>query len=93
LDCDAQALDRGSAVNALLGSLLYRSRLVARVLPLLGFIGAPLLVASFTAVLFDVRGRTSAQAGLAALPIALWELSLGLWLIVKGFEPSPDDAG
>jgi hypothetical protein len=38
----------------LLGSLLYRSRLVPRVLPLLGFIEAPLLVASFTAVLFDV---------------------------------------
>ncbi|MEU4249770.1 DUF4386 domain-containing protein [Amycolatopsis sp. NPDC026612] len=82
------------AVNALLlGFLLYRSRLVPRVLPLLGFIGAPLLVASCTAVLFDVWGRTSAQSGLAALPIALWELSLGVWLIAKGFEPSPDDAG
>jgi hypothetical protein len=44
-------------------------------------------------VLFDVWGRTSAQSGLAALPIALWELSLGVWLIAKGFEPSPDDAG
>ena len=60
---------------------------------LLGFTGAPLLVASFTAVLFDVWGRTSAQSGLAALPIALWELSLGAWLIAKGFKPSPDDAG
>ena len=35
------------AVNALLlGSLLYQSRLVPRVLPVLGFIGAALLVAS-----------------------------------------------
>ncbi|WP_328339747.1 hypothetical protein [Micromonospora sp. NBC_00421] len=42
-----------------------RSRLVRRVLPLLGFIGALLLVASFTAVLFDVWGRTSAQSRLA----------------------------
>jgi Domain of unknown function (DUF4386) len=34
------------AVNGLLlGSLLYRSRLVPRILPVLGFIGAPLLVA------------------------------------------------
>src|SRR5947208_2851989 len=40
------------AVNALLlGSLLYQSRLVPRVLPLLGFIGAPLLVAGDLAVL------------------------------------------
>jgi Mrr restriction endonuclease-like protein len=42
---------------------------------------------------FDVWGRTSAQSGFAALPIALWELSLGAWLIAKGFKPSPDDAG
>jgi len=77
------------AVNALLlGSLLYQSRLVPRALPLLGLIGAPLLVASDAAVLFGVIGRTSAPAALAALPIALWELSLGVWLVVKGFNPS-----
>ena len=78
------------AVNALLlGSLLYQSRLVPRVLPLLGFIGAVLLVASFIAILFGLRGQMSAQAALAALPIALWEFSLGVWLVVKGFKPSP----
>lgn len=77
------------AVNALLlGSLLYRSRLVPRVLPLLGFIGAPLLLASHTAVLFGLLERVSVLAGIAALPIALWELSLGIWLIAKGFNPS-----
>ena len=43
------------AVNALLlGSLLYRSRLVPRVLPVLGLIGAPLLLASAMATLFGV---------------------------------------
>jgi hypothetical protein len=77
------------AVNALLlGSLLYQSRLVPRALPLLGLIGAPLLVAGDAAVLFGVIGRTSAPAALAALPIALWELSLGVWLVVRGFNPS-----
>src|SRR5438105_5043428 len=41
------------AVNALLlGSLLYRSRLAPRALPVLGFIGAALLIASVTATLF-----------------------------------------
>ena len=45
------------AVNALLlGSLLYQSRLVPRVLPLLGFIGAALLVAGDIAVLFGLIG-------------------------------------
>jgi hypothetical protein len=78
------------AVNALLlGSLLYQSRLVPRVLPLLGFIGAALLVASDIGVLFSLWGQTSSVAALAALPIALWEFSLGVWLVVKGFKPSP----
>ncbi len=77
------------AVNALLlGSLLYQSRLVPRVLPLLGFIGAPLLVASDITVLFGLFDRSAAPVALAALPIALWEFSLGVWLVVKGFKPS-----
>src|SRR5947209_1261767 len=77
------------AVNGLLlGSLLYRSRLVPRVLPLLGFIGAALLVAGDLTVLFGAIGQHAPLAGLFALPIALWEFSLGVWLIAKGFNPS-----
>src|SRR5919109_4153867 len=54
------------AVNAvLLGSLLYQSRLVPRVLPLLGFIGAALLVACDAAKLFDLVGPTSSVVLLA----------------------------
>jgi hypothetical protein len=76
-------------VNALLiGSVLYQSRLVPRVLPLLGFFGAALLVVAFTAKLFNLGGEVSALWAIAALPIALWEFSLGVWLIVKGFNPS-----
>lgn len=76
------------AVNAvLLGWLLYRSRLVPRLLPIVAFIGVPLLLGSDVAVLFGTIGRSSAVAGVAALPIALWELSLGIWLVVKGFNP------
>ena len=78
------------AVNALLlGSLLYQSRLVPRVLPLLGFIGATLLVAGDIAVLFGLIGQHAPSTALAAIPIALWEFSLGVWLVVKGFKPSP----
>ncbi len=78
------------AVNALLlGSLLYRSRLVPRVLPLLGFIGAPLLVVSATATLFDLWGQVSTLSALLTIPIAVWEFSLGVYLVVKGFKPSP----
>jgi len=75
------------AVNALLlGSLLYQSRLVPRILPVLGFIGAPLLVASTMATLFGANEYGSAMSGLLALPIALWEFSLGVYLVVKGFR-------
>jgi hypothetical protein len=81
-------------LNALLlGSLLYRSRLVPRVLPVLAFIGAALLLVSDVAVLFGVWDRISAPSGLLAIPIALWEFSLGIYLIVKGFRPSPITAG
>jgi hypothetical protein len=76
-------------VNAvLLGSLLYRARLIPRGLPVLGFIGAPLLLASTVGTMFGVNAPDSAFSALAALPVALWELSLGLWLVIKGFNPS-----
>ncbi len=79
-----------SSVNAvLLGSLMYRSGLVPRIIPLLGLIGAPLLFASVTATIFGAYDQTSTVALIAALPVAVWELSLGSWLIVKGFRPSP----
>lgn len=78
------------AVNALLlGSLLYRSRLVPRIIPLVGLLGAPLLVVSDIATLFGLKEPVSALSALAALPIALWEFSLGVYLVVKGFKPSP----
>jgi hypothetical protein len=43
--------------------------------------------------LFGLKEPVSALSALAALPIALWEFSLGVWLIVKGFRPSPITAG
>jgi hypothetical protein len=82
------------AVNdLLLGFLFYRSRLVPRALPLTAFIGAPLLLASDAAKLFDLLGPTSSLAALAALPVAIFEFSLGVYLVVKGFKPSPILAG
>jgi len=77
------------AFNAfLLGSVLYRSGLVPRVIPAVGLIGAPLLLASSTATMFGVWDQVSPVAMLLALPIATWEFSLGVWLVVKGFSPT-----
>jgi Domain of unknown function (DUF4386) len=73
----------------LLGTLMYRSGLVPRAIPLMGLIGAPLLITSTIAVFFGVIPQLSAWSAIATLPVALWELSLGLWLTFKGFKPSP----
>jgi hypothetical protein len=78
------------AVSAvLLGSLLYQSRLVPRILPLLGIIGAPFLIANTIVVMFGITsGPIYLLTGIGVLPIALFEFSLGVWLTVKGFNPS-----
>lgn len=76
------------AVNALLfATLLYRSRLVPRIIPLIGLVGAPLLLVSASATVFGALDQVSPLAGLLALPVALWEFSIGMWLLVKGVAP------
>lgn len=75
------------AVNdLLLGYLLYQSRLVPRILPVLGIIGAPLLVANTILLMFSVTGPALTLTTLGVLPIALFEFSLGVYLTVKGFK-------
>jgi hypothetical protein len=79
-----------AGVNALLlGSLMYRSGLVPRVIPALGLIGAPLLLTSTTATMFGINDLGSLWSAIAVAPIFVWELSLGVYLVVKGFRPGP----
>jgi hypothetical protein len=82
-------------VNALLlGSLMYRSRLVPRIIPIVGLIGAPLLLAAVIVTMFSGGiEHISAFQAIVTLPVAAWEFSLGVWLVVKGFRPSPITAG
>ncbi len=76
------------AINdLLLGTLLYQSRLVPRALSRIGIIGGPLLIAGYLAVLFGLIAQRGPVAGLSALPVAAFEFSLGVWLVVKGFNP------
>jgi hypothetical protein len=58
-------------------------------LPVLGFGGAGLLVVSWFATLAGILGPITPAAGLLALPIALWEFSLAIYLVARGFRPSP----
>ena len=83
-----------AAINALLlGTLIYRSGLVPRAIPLMGLIGAPLLLSAQLGIVFGVNDEVSLWSAVALAPIFLWELSLGVWLVVKGFRPSPITAG
>ena len=83
----------GVANGMILGYLMYRSGLVPRGMAMLGLIGGPLVAASGIAVMFDVIERGSALQGVATIPEFIWELSFGIYLIVKGFRPSPTPAG
>jgi hypothetical protein len=77
-----------ASVNALcLAPIMYRSRLVPRLIPTLGIIGAPLLFASSVGTLFGLHEQVDGTAMLLVLPIFVWELSLGIWMAVKGFQP------
>ncbi|HTE33179.1 MAG TPA: DUF4386 domain-containing protein [Chryseolinea sp.] len=77
------------AVNdLLLGLLLFQSRLVPRALSLIGIVGAFVLVAGDVGVLFGYLEQRAPSTGLFAMLVALFEFSLGVWLVVKGFRPS-----
>jgi uncharacterized protein DUF4386 len=83
----------GVGNGLILGYLMYRSGLVPRGMAMLGLIGGPLIIASGTAVLFDVFEAGSGPQVIATIPEFFWELSLGVYLIVKGFKPSPITSG
>ena len=83
----------GVGNGLLLGYLMYRSGLVPRGMAMLGLIGGPLIIISGTAVLFDVIEPGSSAQVIATIPEFFWELSLGIYLMVKGFKLSPITEG
>jgi hypothetical protein len=83
----------GVANGMVLGFLMYRSGLVPRGLAMFGLVGGPLVAASGIAVMFNVIERQSTVQAVATIPEFIWELSFAIYLIVKGFRPSPVLAG
>ena len=73
--------------SLLLAYLMHRSGLVPRWIAVLGMVGGPLVLVSSTAVLFGLYAQVSVIAGLAAVPVAAWEMCLAGCLIAKGFRP------
>jgi hypothetical protein len=61
---------------------------VPRGMAMLGLIGGLLVCASGIAILFGVIEAGGVWQGISTIPEFLWELSLGIWLTVRGFNPS-----
>jgi hypothetical protein len=78
----------GVGNGLILGYLMYRSGLVPRGMALLGLIAGPVLLARFVGILFGVFEPLGVLGSLMVVPEFLWELALGIWLTVRGFNPS-----
>jgi hypothetical protein len=63
-------------------ALLFRTRLVPRFVAGLGLIGYPIFLAGTLAEVFGIHIGV-----LLSIPGALFELTLGFWLLIKGFTP------
>jgi hypothetical protein len=72
--------------DLLLGYLLYRSRLVPRTIATIGLVGGPLMLASTTGTIFGLWDQVSGPALVLGLPVFIFELAVGGWLTVKGFQ-------
>ena len=79
----------GIGNGMLLGYLMYRSELVPRRMAMLGLVGGPLICLSGIAVVLNIFEKGSAGQLIATIPEFFWELSLGIYLMVKGFKPAP----
>lgn len=82
-----------AAIAFSLGALMYycifyQSKLIPRWLSSWGFLGAALWLATALLSMFGQIGPFSTAKVLLAIPIAMNEMVLALWLIIKGFNPS-----
>ena len=79
----------GVGNGLILGYMMYRSGLMPRGLAILGLIAGPLVCITGLGVVLDVIPRGGTVQAIATIPEFIWELSLGIYPIVKGFKPSP----
>ena len=79
----------GLGNGILLGYLMWRSRLLPRPMVMIGLVGGPLALLAGIGVLLGAWDMTSGLPVALTAPEAIWELSLSIWLLVKGFRPSP----
>ena len=76
----------GIGNGVLLGYLMYRSELVPRRMAMLGLVAGPLIILSGVAVMFGAAKSGGTLQGLATVPEFIWELALGIYPLVWGFN-------
>ena len=72
--------------TVILAAVLLRHRLVPTWITVLGLVGGPLVFISNLGVMYGAHAQTSATAMAAAIPIFAWEISLALFLIIRGLR-------
>lgn len=71
--------------------ILYKSKLVPRFIYVLGLVGGPLIFASAVLVMFGVFPQISVWGAMLAIPVFVYEMTLAIRLIGKGFDSSSVD--
>jgi len=79
----------GLGNGILLGYLMWRTRLLPRPMVLIGLIGGPLALLAGVGVLLGLWDMHSPLPVAMTAPEATWEFALSVWLLVRGFRPSP----
>ena len=79
----------GLGNGLILGYMMYRSGLMPRGLSILGLVGGTLICTTGLGVVLNLFTRGGTAQAIATVPEFLWELSLGIYPIVKGFKASP----
>jgi hypothetical protein len=76
-------------INTMMCSyLLYKSKLVPRLISFMGLTGATLIFIAALLEMFGIILQISTWGTVLAIPVAVYEMTLAVWLIVKGFNLS-----
>ena len=78
----------GVGNGLILGYMMWKTRLLPRFLSILGLIGGPALLLGSCGVMFGHFEFGSTIHSLSVAPEFFWELALGIWLLVRGFNPA-----
>ena len=76
----------GVGNGLILGYMMFKSELVPRWMAMFGLVGGPLLILAAILVMYDVIEMGSSIDALLTFPEAFWEISLGIYLVVKGYR-------